>query len=149
MFAKDHNCSDELRDVNLKSTPARLIALQHFEKLSKPTDSKDILKFLNSKLNIDRVTVFRILNSFVEKGLVRKIDFGEGKARYELNVADHHHLICQSCGSIEDISDCNIDALEREIKQNKHFLVNSHSLEFFGICPDCQPRLNRGQKKKN
>ncbi len=138
MSVKDHNCAEELRSVNLKSTPARISALKLFEKTENPIDANQITQFLKNDLQIDRVTVFRILNSFVEKGLLRKLEFSEGKARYELATEDHHHLICQSCGSIEDISDCNIDALEKEIKTKKKFLVKQHTLEFYGLCADCQ-----------
>ena len=60
---------------------------------------------------------------FQEKGLVKQISFNEGKFRYELsNKEDHHHLICESCGKIEDISDCNIPDLEKEINKKKQFL---------------------------
>ncbi len=138
MFAKDHDCSDELKSAHLKVTPARIAALKLFEIYKGPIDSLNLIEDLQKKLNSDRVTVFRILNTFLEKGLIRKLEFGEGKARYELNLEDHHHLVCQNCGSIEDVSDCNIDTLEKEIAVKKKFLIKNHSLEFFGLCIDCQ-----------
>lgn len=147
MIAKTHNCSDEIREVNLKVTPARISTLKLFESFNEPVDSQEAISRLKKELDIDRVTVFRILNSFVEKGLLRRLEFGEGKARYELATEDHHHLICQSCGSIEDISDCNIDALENDIKRKKGFEVKLHTLEFYGLCKNCLSRLNRGYNK--
>lgn len=133
-----HSCKLELQQANLQVTPARVAAMQLFESHDKPLDSQHVVDHLQKDLGIDRVTVFRILNAFLEKGLIRKLEFGEGKARYELNASEHHHLVCQNCGTIEDISDCNIAQLEKDIKKKKGFLVKTHSLEFFGLCKDCQ-----------
>lgn len=133
-----HSCEDEIQEVQLRVTPARIATMQLFESHNKPLDAQHLINHLHKELGIDRVTVFRILNTFVEKGLIKKLTFGESKARYELNIEEHHHLVCQKCGNIEDISDCNINALEKEIKQKKNFLVKQHSLEFFGLCANCQ-----------
>lgn len=133
-----HSCENEIHEASLKVTPARVALMQLFESHDTPLDAQHLIDHLQKEIGIDRVTVFRILNVFVEKGLIRKLTFGEHKARYELNQGEHHHLICQKCGKVEDISDCNISALEKEIKQKKHFLVKEHSLEFFGLCRDCQ-----------
>ena len=133
-----HNCTDELRHADLQVTPARLATMQLFESHSSPLDAQYLIDHLCKDRGIDRVTVFRILHAFVAKGLIRKLEFGEGKARYELNTSEHHHLICEKCGAIEDISDCNISDLERDIKKKKGFLVRRHALEFFGLCRQCQ-----------
>ncbi|MGH7204499.1 MAG: Fur family transcriptional regulator, partial [Candidatus Levyibacteriota bacterium] len=112
------------------------------EKEKKPLDSQFLIDTLKQTFQVDKVTIFRILNVLTEHGILRKLEFGEGKARYELNTEDHHHLICQNCGSIEDISDCNIGALEKEINQKKQFLVKLHTLEFYGLCKECQKASN-------
>ncbi len=131
-----------LNKHDLKITQARISLLELIEKENKPLDSQFLIDTLKQKFKVDKVTIFRILNVLTEHGILRKLEFGEGKARYELNTEDHHHLICQSCGNIEDISDCNIEALEKEIKQKKHFLVKLHTLEFYGLCKDCQKKSN-------
>lgn len=138
MTQVQHSCEDELREASFKVTPARLAAMKLFESHDQPLDVQHVIDDLAKNLDVDRVTVYRILNAFTQKGLLRKIEFGEGKARYELNKGEHHHLICQSCGAIEDISDCGIEDLEKKINQKKNFLVKSHSLEFFGLCITCQ-----------
>lgn len=123
---------------DLKTTQARISLLELVEKAKKPVDSQFLIDTLQKTFKVDKVTIFRILNILTEHGILRKLEFGEGKARYELNNEDHHHLICQDCGKIEDISDCNIGALEKEIKTKKNFLVKLHTLEFYGLCADCQ-----------
>lgn len=133
-----HDCKVELHNADLQVTPARIAAMQLFESHASPLDAQYLIDHLQKDLGIDRVTVFRLLHTFVEKGLIRKLEFGEGKARYELNLGEHHHLICEQCGTIEDISDCTISDLEKDIKEKKGFVVKYHSLEFFGVCSNCQ-----------
>ena len=73
-----------------------------------------------------------MLDAFLTHGIITRIEFQEGKFRYELTGEEHHHLLCSNCGKIEDISDCNLSGLEEEIRQKKGFLVKRHVLEFFG-----------------
>ena len=110
------------------------------ETSDKPLDIQTMINYLkDNNIETDPATVFRIINTFTEKGLTKQIQFQEGKFRYELaSKAEHHHLVCTRCGQIQDISDCNIDVLESHIEKKKKFKVTSHALEFYGICEDCQ-----------
>lgn len=140
-FAKTrHDCKTELRDFQLKATPARLGVLKALETTNIPLDVISLLNYLKkNNIKVDKVTVFRILNILSEKGLVTPIQLGEGKFRYEHSAkTEHHHFICEKCSRIIDISDCNIYKLEKEIKRKKGLFVKRHSLEFFGICKQCQ-----------
>ena len=135
-----HDCKVELNEVNLRATPARMHLMYLLETSDKPLDVQAMIDYLKEKnIETDPATVFRIVNTFTEKGLTKQIQFQEGKFRYELaSKAEHHHLVCTRCGQIQDISDCNIDVLENHIEMKKKFKVTSHALEFFGICADCQ-----------
>lgn len=139
-----HDCKIELREVSLKATPARLGVLKILETIDKPIDVQTLIEYLNKKdIKTDPATVFRIVGMFTQKGLLKPIQLNEGKFRYELSSkSDHHHLVCNKCGDIEDISDCNINALEKDIEKRKKFKVVNHALEFFGVCPACS-RLER------
>ncbi|MBI2327801.1 transcriptional repressor [Candidatus Curtissbacteria bacterium] len=136
----NHDCRNELKEASLKATPARLAILKLLESTEKPVDVKAVRSFIrknNSKT--DPATIFRILNSFTKRGLARQIYLNESKARYErANKIEHHHLICQSCGQVQDILDCTIFDLEKDILKKKGFLVKTHSMEFFGLCLRCQ-----------
>jgi len=135
-----HDCKIELNSADLRSTPARIAVMKFLETTDMPVDVSMIQQYLAKKdIKADPATVFRIMNMFTQKGITKQISFKEGKFRYELtNREDHHHLICESCGKIEDISDCNIFALEKEINKKKKFFVKTHALEFFGVCEECQ-----------
>lgn len=139
-----HDCKLELNNVDLRATPARLAVMQLLEKAEIPVDVQMIQSYLGeAHIDTDPATVFRIMNMFMEKGLVKQISFNEGKFRYELaSKPDHHHLICHSCGKVEDVSDCAIADLEEDIRHKKGFVVSSHSLEFYGFCSVCQKKQN-------
>ncbi|MBI2031371.1 MAG: transcriptional repressor [Candidatus Levybacteria bacterium] len=135
-----HDCSKELNKLNLKATPARLAVLRLLENSREPIDVSSIIRFLKkNKVKADPATVFRIVNLLTQKGVLKQVRFNEDKFRYEYGLKnEHHHLICQSCGEIEDMSDCPIDSLKKEIHKKKKFIIKTHSLEFFGICKNCQ-----------
>jgi Fur family transcriptional regulator, ferric uptake regulator len=137
---KQHDCKEELKRVELKATPARIAVLNLLEKTEQPIDVNTIINFVNDEgIKTDPATVFRIMNMFAAKGIVLPIQFQEGKTRYELAGKEHHHhLVCENCGKIEDVLSQTIPALEKEIQSEHKFLVKRHSLEFFGLCEDCQ-----------
>lgn len=139
-ISANHNCKDELNEVNLRATPVRVALMNLLESTDKPVDVQTMIAYLEKhNINTDPATVFRIVNVFTEKGITKQIQLQEGKSRYELaSQLDHHHLVCSKCGDIQDISDCNISALQNDIESKKGFKVTSHSLEFFGICASCQ-----------
>lgn len=139
-ISKQHNCETELKEVDLKVTPARLGVLSILEKAEKPLDVSSVLTYLQKlEVKADKVTVFRIINALTKKGLIMPVQLGESKFRYEhIQKADHHHFICENCGSITDISDCNILKLQKDIQKKKGLLIKRHSLEFFGLCNKCQ-----------
>lgn len=141
----DKNVSkDQLNQYNLRATPARIAILDLLKDISTPIDVQNTYQYLQEKkIPTDEATVFRIMNTFVKKGLVKQTYFNGGRARYELaGLEDHHHLICEKCGSVSDFSKCNIPELEKDILKNNNFKVTNHSLEFFGLCANCQKNKN-------
>ncbi len=129
----------KLENSGLKKTEARIALIDLLEREDSPMDVLSIVSSLKSKgIRVDQATVYRILEVFTNKSLINRLEFGEGKYRYELQKDDHHHLICLNCGRIEDIEDKYMKKFESDIRGKKGFLVESHSLEFFGLCKNCQ-----------
>lgn len=139
-FLKQHNCSEELHTFGLKVTPARLAVMRFLEISNEPVDVNMIIDYLRQKdVDTDPATVFRMMNDFLKKGITRQVQLEDSRSRYELlSKGDHHHLICTNCGKIESVADTFIPRMEKEISKKQKFLVKRHSLEFFGLCQDCQ-----------
>lgn len=105
-----------------------------------PQSISEILSLLRKRgAAVDRVTVYRALNCFFKMGIISKIQFKDKSAKFELILKDHHHhhLVCDNCGSVEDIP-LDDEYLLQKISQETDFQIKSHSLEFFGICRKCQ-----------
>lgn len=130
----------QLQKSGLKKTKAREAIYEFLQTTKEPTDVTQILDFLKSRgIDTDKVTVYRILDIFVQKNLARKLEFQEGKFRYEGAGEHHHHLICTNCKRVEDIDlENDISDHEAQILKDTGFKVTDHSLEFFGLCKNCQ-----------
>ena len=133
------DCGQELREVGLKVTPARLGVLSVLKQSEFPLDVSAIGELLEKqRVHADPVTLFRVLHAFEKKGLVRAVHLHEGKFRYEYaHIPAHHHFVCEACGSISDVSNCTVSQMEQEIKRRIGATVKRHSLEFFGLCRRC------------
>jgi Fur family ferric uptake transcriptional regulator len=125
---------------NIKSTAPRIAIYKILQESKTPLTIVEIITELRAKfVAVDRATVFRIMNTFSTKGLVYKLEFGEGKARYELaSLSHHHHLVCTSCGMIKDIKKCGIDSYSDELAKDTGFAIANHRVEFFGLCSKCK-----------
>ena len=114
--------------------------LEIFTRNPTPLTTRDIiLKLKQNHLNPNKTTVYREIEFLNNLGLITGVDFGEGKKRYELTRKHHHHIICIKCKTIKDISlekDLGLDS--SKIIKTTGFKPISHSLEFFGLCKNCQ-----------
>lgn len=132
------NLDNLLKSKNLKITEQRLAVLQIISQRFHPLSIQDITSELSKKnLSIDKVTIYRIIDKFLEKQIIRQIDFHDNKIRYELNNDHHHHLVCKICGKIQPIYEACLNIDTNKILKDYDFSVEDHSLEFFGKCKDC------------
>jgi len=127
-----------LRSSGFKVTPGRLALLKALAG-EKPMNISEVTSVLRGTL--DQATVYRALEAFANADLVKRVRIEAGQTHYEILAGGHHHhhLVCERCGKIEDVEDCETETLERQaLKHSKSFAsVRSHSLEFFGICKRC------------
>ncbi|MDQ3099284.1 MAG: transcriptional repressor [bacterium] len=132
---------NQLRDEGLKITKYRIALLELFTKNKKPLTVAEILSNLASNsLEPNKTTIYREIDSLIELGHLQALDFGDDKKRYELSSREHHHhLICQKCDIIEDVVlKDDIQEIEKKVQGKSRFKIKSHSLEFFGLCLNCQ-----------
>lgn len=129
-----------LKSSNHRITKSR----QHIFEVLKtvPVRASDIQNELRKKhFPSDLVTIYRTLELFVRLGIVTKTTFSDSIARFELASEEkhHHHLICDSCGSVEDAP---IDeSFLNELKDTTRFTIKRHTLEIYGSCTRCQASL--------
>lgn len=103
---------------------------------TKPLTAAEIQKCLGATAHT--ATVYRALQDLLRSGEVRQVELGGRSARYELNKDHHHHIVCTTCGDIEDVHTEPKDLEKGALKRSKKFTsVSAHSLEFFGVCKKC------------
>lgn len=123
-----------------RDTTARKAILEILKDSDEPRTVKDIIQLLkDAAIEVDRTTVFRIMNAFTDRGIARKLEFGEGNFRYELlSLPHHYHIVCSHCGTIRDVEGCKVEDIEIETAKKYHFKITHHRLDFFGLCEHCQ-----------
>ena len=130
-----------LRSRHRRVTGPRQAVLDALRTEKHPLTTRQIHSALHEPC--DLATVYRSLRMLEEMAMVKRFDFGDGTARFELLGRDddghHHHLICRECKTVVELHDCFSKKLEQRIAQKHGFQNMSHQLEFFGLCPACQP----------
>lgn len=83
---------------------------------------------------ISLATVYRTVKLFEEAGILEKLEFGDGRARYEDAERDHHdHLIDVTSGTVIEFVDPEIEALQEKIAARLGFRLIGHRLELLGV----------------
>ena len=130
-----------LRRDGLKCTPQRVAVLEEIVKDKGHRDCEDIyLSLKEMERDVSRATVYRTLDILVKNGLARKMDLGDGRARFESKVGSphHDHLICTSCGDIIEFVDQDVEDLQEKIAKRYHYKLQRHVHQLFGICKTCR-----------
>ncbi|WP_299783083.1 Fur family transcriptional regulator [uncultured Roseobacter sp.] len=83
---------------------------------------------------ISIATVYRTVKLFEEAGILDKLEFGDGRARYEDAERDHHdHLIDMNSGEVIEFVDAEIEALQERIARKLGYELRGHRLELYGV----------------
>lgn len=139
-----------LQERQYKMTPQRQIVLQVFiDRPSEHLSAEDVHMILKQKPSeIGLATVYRSLELLSELELLQKLDFGDGRSRYEINKVNaeghqHHHLICMECGRVKGFDEDLLEDLERGISEKSKFQIVDHQVKFFGYCRECVEKRDR------
>ena len=89
---------------------------------------------------ISRATIYRTLQWMVDAGIARKVDFGEGRYRFEHSYRHprHFHLICKTCNQSYEFLSSDIEALVEEVAEARNFAARQSVLQIYGTCVNCQ-----------
>lgn len=129
---------ESLRKSSLRVTEPRIAIFKAFSERHGPFTVEEIHKHVTKK-TCDLATIYRTLASLEKTGLIKRCEFGDRIARYELSEHEdhHHHVICKLCKKVEVLDDCELKEIDSFAKK-RGFIEITHTLEFFGICPDCR-----------
>ncbi|ENQ3078634.1 peroxide-responsive transcriptional repressor PerR [Bacillus multifaciens] len=127
-----------LKNTGVRITPQRHAILEYLvESMMHPT-ADEIYKALEGKFpNMSVATVYNNLRVFKEVGLVKELTYGDASSRFDYVTSQHYHVICEKCGKIVDFSYAGLEEIENEAAKATGFVINSHRLEIYGVCQDC------------
>ncbi len=131
---------DELKSTGLKATLPRLKILEIFHSGNqRHMTAEDVYRvLLNDHSDIGLATVYRVLTQFEQAGILERSHFESGKAVYELNEGQHHdHLVCTSCGKVEEFYDAEIERRQQMVTKTKGWVLQDHAMSLYGLCADC------------
>jgi Fur family ferric uptake transcriptional regulator len=134
--------ADDLKSSGLKATLPRIKILEVFQRTSqRHMTAEDVFKaLLTEGADIGLATVYRVLMQFEQAGLLSRSHFESGKSVFELNEGQHHdHLVCMTCGRVEEFYDNEIEKRQRAVALERGFELHEHSLSLYAVCtkPAC------------
>ena len=121
-------------DTGLRMTGQRQTVAEVLEGADDHPDVEELYARASAQdPNISLATVYRTVKLFEEEGMVEKVDFGDGRARYEpAGRAHHDHLIDLDTGEVIEFVDPDIEALQEKIAAKYGYELKGHRLELFG-----------------
>jgi Fur family ferric uptake transcriptional regulator len=131
---------DELKSTGLKATLPRLKILEIFQKgAQRHMTAEDVFRvLLDDRSDIGLATVYRVLTQFEQAGILNRSHFESGKAVYEINEGQHHdHLVCTSCGRVEEFYDAEIEKRQQAVAKAKGWILQDHAMSLYGLCSSC------------
>ncbi|MCO6461374.1 MAG: transcriptional repressor [Saprospiraceae bacterium] len=130
------NFEQILKEKELKITPQRLVVFEAIYTLKTHPTAEEIIVFIKERHpNISVATVYKVLDVFVEKGIVRKVKTENEVMRYDAFMEHHHHLFCADSNRIEDYQNEELDTLLRDFfdsKKIKGFKIKDFQLHITG-----------------
>ena len=120
---------------SLRMTSQRKIIAQVLEDAADHPDVEELYKRASKiDLTISIATVYRTVKLFDEAGILDKLEFGDGRARYEDAEREHHdHLIDINSGRVIEFMDSDIEKLQEKIAQKLGYTLLGHKLELYGV----------------
>ncbi|PIE13854.1 MAG: transcriptional repressor [Rhodobacterales bacterium] len=119
----------------LRMTGQRRIIAAVLEESADHPDVEELYARASARdAGISIATVYRTVKLFEEAGILDKLEFGDGRARYEDAEREHHdHLIDMNSGEVIEFVDPEIEALQEKIAEKLGYQLKGHKLELYGV----------------
>jgi Fur family ferric uptake transcriptional regulator len=132
--------NDALRQAGYRPGGAGTLVLEHLEAQACCRGAQEIYDALTAAgRKVGLASVYRMLDRLDERGLVQRIDLGDGIVRYEpAREQHHHHLVCDECGKVEPFDDPKLEQAIHSVERRSGYAVATHDVVLRGACADCR-----------
>ena len=128
---------ERLRVAGYRAGAARTSVIGFLDAQSCCVGAQEIHVALGAKVGL--ASVYRVLDTLVELGLIQRVDVGDGIVRYEPMRADHHHhLVCDGCGKVERFADQRLERAIHAVEEKSGYAVSAHDVVLRGACEECR-----------
>lgn len=139
MGTRVQHALEQLKTTGVRITPQRHAILDFLmESMTHPT-ADEIYRALEPRFpSMSVATVYNNLKMFMESGMVRELTYGDSSSRFDANVSEHYHVICEDCGKIEDFMYPSLVDVEHVAEEATGFQVKGLRMELYGVCETCK-----------
>ncbi|QKF73589.1 peroxide stress transcriptional regulator PerR [Aliarcobacter faecis] len=130
------NYANLLKEYDLKVTPQRVAIVDELYMNGHMNIDELYKKLLDRFPSVSLATIYKNVNSMLEKTFLSEVKIPNAKSVYELVKTEHAHLVCKECGFIEDIMLDSSDIIEQVSKIN-NFKIDSTDIVLSGTCKKC------------
>jgi Fur family transcriptional regulator, peroxide stress response regulator len=129
--------SARLRDKGLRVTQQRVAVLEFLLATPKHPTAEEVGAAVNRLVpTASRASVYNVLHSLKESGLIDELVLGDAVARFDANLDRHHHFICRACGEVEDVPFETFQEAPRPRLAEGH-TIEDYTVTLRGVCPRC------------
>ncbi len=132
---------DRLRPAGTKRSSKRDLIVKVFLRQEGHLSADDLVDLIKREdQRLSRATVYRTLQWMVDAGIARKVDFGEGRFRFEHSYRHprHFHLICKECSRSYEFLSSDIESLVEEVAAARGFQARQSVVQVYGTCEACR-----------
>lgn len=132
---------DSLRPAGSKRSSKRDLIVNVFMRQEGHLSADDLVELIGKEdRRISRATIYRTLQWMVDAGIARKVDFGEGRFRFEHSYRHprHFHLICKTCSRSFEFLSSDIESLIEEVAAARNFSARQSVVQIYGTCESCR-----------
>jgi Fur family peroxide stress response transcriptional regulator len=128
----------KLKTTGVRMTPQRHAILSYLlETMTHPT-ADEIYRALEPRFpSMSVATVYNNLKVFIEADLVRELTYGDSSSRFDADMSEHYHALCEVCGRISDFEFPQLKEAEEAARAQTGFRAKGHRLEVYGVCAEC------------
>lgn len=138
MVVMDTSLRHTLHERGLRMTPQRQLVLDAVRELGHATPDQICEAVQRSAPAVNVTTIYRTLDLLERLGLVQHTHLGHGAPTYSEHEHAHLHLVCHTCGQIQEAPSTLLDELASQLREISGFLLNGTHVALSGECAQCR-----------
>jgi len=132
---------ERCRSEGVQATVQRRAIFEVVLDLDHHPTADDVFETVTSRIpGVSRTTVYRTLETLARMQLINRVSHPGSAVRYDRNIDTHHHLLCDQCNEIIDVSDERLDTLPAPDTLPAGFEIIGCNVQFRGICESCRDK---------